>query len=46
MYEATHNELFSLVEGLEKVIQLGWFGTPTNFSPSLLLELGIEWIVD
>ena len=32
MYEATCSELFSLVEGLEKVIQLGWFGTPTNYS--------------
>jgi len=46
IYETTHSESFSLVEGLEKVIQLGWFGTPTNSSPSLLLELGIEQIVD
>jgi len=42
MYETTHSELFSLVEGLEKVIQLEWFGTPTNSSLSLLLELSIE----
>jgi len=42
IYEATCGELFSLVEGLEKVIQSEWFRTPTNSSPSLLLELGIE----
>jgi len=45
MYEATHRESFSLVEDLEKMIQLEWFGTPTNTSLSLLLELGIEQIV-
>jgi len=45
MYETTHRELFSLVEDLEKVIQLGWFRTPTNSSLFLLLELGIEQIV-
>ena len=29
---------------LENVIQLGWFGIPTNTSPSLFVELGIEWM--
>jgi len=41
----TLGELFSFKGFLEKVIQLGWFRTPTNSSPSLLFELGIEWIV-
>jgi len=38
-------ESFSLKEFLEKVIQLEWFGTPTNSFTSLLLELGIEQII-
>jgi len=46
IYKATHGELFSLVEGLENVIQLGWFRTSTSSSLFLLLELGIEWIID
>jgi len=45
MYKATYEELFSLVEDLKKVIQLGWFRTPTNSSLSLLFKLGIEQIV-
>jgi len=35
-----------LFAGLEKVIQLGWFGAPTKLSPSLFKELGIKWIKD
>ena len=31
---------------LEKVIQLGQLGTPTNFSPSQLVELGVVLIID
>ena len=45
IYITTLGESFSLEEFLKKVIQLGWFRTPTNFSPSLLLELGIKQIV-
>jgi len=33
-------------KGLENVIQLGWLGTPTNSSPSQLVELGIDLIED
>ena len=33
-------------EFLEKVIQFGWSGAPTIFSPFLLDELGIEWIIN
>ena len=42
IYVMTLGESFSLEEFLEKIIQLGWFGTPTSSSLSLLLELGIE----
>ena len=31
---------------LEKVTQLGWLGTPTNFSSSQLVELGVVLIMD
>ena len=45
MYKTTWGESFSVIGALEKVIQLGWFETPTNSSPSLLFELGMEWMV-
>ena len=45
IYIITLGKLFDLEGFLEKVIQLGWFGTSTNSSPFLLLELGIEQIV-
>jgi len=41
----TLGELLALNKFLEKVNQLGWFGTPTNASSSSLFELGIEQIV-
>ena len=41
MYNMTLGELWSLEAFLEKVIQLEWFGIPTNFD-----ELGIDWITD
>jgi len=31
---------------LEKVIQLGWLEMPTNSSPSILEELGIDHMND
>ena len=40
----TLGESWLLEVFLEKMIQLGWFGTPTNFSPSLFNELGINQI--
>ena len=33
-------------EFLENIIQFGWLGTLTRFSPFLLFELGIEHIKD
>ena len=45
MYITTLGESFAIEEFLEKVIQLGWFGTPTNSSPSLLFELSIKQMV-
>jgi len=41
MYNMTLGELWSLEAFLEKVIQLEWFGIPTNFD-----KLGIDWIID
>jgi len=44
MYNMTLGELWSLEEFLEKIIQLGWFGTPTNCSLFLFNKLGMKWI--
>jgi len=38
--------LFADSEALEKISQLGWLATPTKDSPSQLLELGVDRIVD
>ena len=46
IYIMTLGESLQLEEFLEKVIQLEWFRTPINSSPSLYLKLGIEHIVD
>jgi len=42
----TLRESFAFKGLLEKIVQFGWFGTPINLSPSLLLELGMEHIKD
>ena len=42
----TLGDSWSLEAFLKKVIQLGWFGTPINCSPSSFKELGINWIRD
>ena len=41
IYEITQGCSLLLLEGLEKVIQLGWFGAPTTLPLSLLEELSI-----
>jgi len=41
IYEITQRWLLSSLRGLEKMIQLGWFGTPTILFLSSLEELGI-----
>ena len=46
MYIRTIRESFAFKGLLEKIVQFGWFGTPINLSPFLLLELGIEHIKD
>ena len=46
IYVITLGELLFFEEFLEKVIQLGWFSTPTNSSLSLHLELGMDQIID
>jgi len=46
IYNTILGELWSFDTFLEKVSQLGWFGTPTKYSPSLLNELEIERIID
>ena len=45
IYVITLGKLFSIEEFLKNVIQLEWFGTSTNSSSSLLLELSVEQIV-
>jgi len=42
----TLRESLSCKKSLENVVQLGWLGTPTNSSPSQLVELGIDLIED
>ena len=46
IYMITLGESLTLEEVLKKVSQLGWFSTSTNVSPSSLIKLGIEQIVD
>jgi len=46
IYDTTLEELWSFDIFLEKVTQLEYFSTLTNYSPSSLNELGIEWIND
>ena len=46
IYIITLGESEVYVEVLEKVDQLGWWGTLTSSSPSQLVELGMKWITD
>jgi len=46
MYDMTLRKLWLLEAFLEKVIQLKWFGTLTNFSSSSFDRLGIDQIQD
>jgi len=46
MYNTTLEKSWSFDTFLKKVLQLGWFGTPTNYSSSLHNELGMEQIID
>jgi len=45
-YVMTLGKLEGYKYTLEKVTQLGWLGTPTNSSPSQLVELGVVLIID
>jgi len=44
MYETTLRKSWSFEVFLEKVVQLGWFGTPTSCSPSSIIELGMDCV--
>jgi len=46
MYTMTLGDLETHNEVLEKVVQFGWWGTPTSTSPLQLVELGMDWITD
>jgi len=46
IYEITLGKSLLFEGVLEKVIQLRWLKVPTKVFPSLLKELGIDWIID
>jgi len=46
MYVMTLEDSEAHTEDLANIVQFGWWGTPTNTSPSQLVELGIDWIID